>query len=134
MYSSHTCCVPPCPFVIAGIIDLKTCSKVTNRENMRGFKHVFDVCTSDRNYHLVAESDVDKRTWIETINTTLFTASSSSPVPPPDTQQQQQVRAAAKSQQCNVFVSKECFSSQSICHICCFQNSSLLVVASVYCT
>ena len=59
---------------------------------MRGFKSVFDVCTSDRNYHLVAENDVDKRTWIETLNTTLFTSASSSPVPVPDTSQQ--VRAA----------------------------------------
>lgn len=55
---------------------------------MRGFKHVFDVCTSDRKYHLVAENDEDKKTWIDTLNTTLFTSSSSSPVPAPDLSQQ----------------------------------------------
>ena len=56
----------------AGIINLENCSKVTNRENMRGYKHVFDVCTSERKYHLVADSEVEKHDWIDTLNTTLF--------------------------------------------------------------
>jgi hypothetical protein len=73
------------PF-FTGVIKLQTCSKVTNRENMRGFKHVFDVCTSERTYHLVADSSQEKHDWINTLNTTLFTPSRahkhSSPSPP----------------------------------------------------
>ena len=73
---------PPLP----GIIKLQTCTKVTNRENMRGFKHVFDVCTSERTYHLVADSSQEKYDWINTLNATLFTPSRihkhSAPSPP----------------------------------------------------
>ena len=78
----HSVCLP----FFTGVIKLQTCSKVTNRENMRGFKHVFDVCTSERTYHLVADSSQEKHDWINTLNTTLFTPSRahkhSSPSPP----------------------------------------------------
>ena len=63
---------------------------------MRGFKHVFDVWTSDRKYHLVAENELDKRDWIDILNTTLFThqstsSTSSSIASAPDSSHQQQV-------------------------------------------
>ena len=107
-----------------GIIDLKTCSKVTNRENMRGFKHVFDVWTAERRYHLVADNELDKRDWIDTLNTTLFTPSSSTTAP--DTsQQQQQVRCLTKHAKCLFLWNLSVLSL--ISNICCFRHSLLHV-------
>ena len=40
---------------------------------MKGHKHVFDVCTVDRTYHLAAESAEEKNEWIITLKDMLFT-------------------------------------------------------------
>ena len=56
-----------------GVINLNSCTQVKSREPIKGHKHVFDVHTEDRVYHLVAESGEDKQEWIDTLNTLLFT-------------------------------------------------------------
>jgi len=48
---------------------------VANRENLKGYKHVFDVCTMERTYHLAADSFTEKHEWIDTLNRTLFSSS-----------------------------------------------------------
>lgn len=58
---------------IEGMINLKDCDKVISREPIKGHRHVFDVCTEDRIYHLAAETAAEKRNWIDTLNTLLFT-------------------------------------------------------------
>lgn len=73
-----------------GVINLQVCNKVVSREPFRGHKHVFDVCTSDRVYHLNAESAEEKDEWIRALCTLLFggenqqsSASGSAGTPPP---------------------------------------------------
>ena len=85
---TYILCIPS----FSGIVDLKNCSKVTNRENMRGFKHVFDVVTQERKYHLVADNELEKRSWIDILNTTLFTHSHTHTSSQDTKQQQRQVK------------------------------------------
>ncbi|XP_064401081.1 sesquipedalian-1-like isoform X2 [Halichondria panicea] len=56
-----------------GVINLNSCTQVISREPIKGHKHVFDVHTEERVYHLVAESGEDKQEWVDTLNTLLFT-------------------------------------------------------------
>ncbi len=39
---------------------------------IKNYKHVFDVCTEDRVYHLSAESSEDKWSWVNTLQNLLF--------------------------------------------------------------
>ena len=94
---------------------------------MRGFKHVFDVFTPERKYHLVADNEMEKRDWIETLNTTLFTLPPShphTPTPPQDSKQQQQhqVRHGVKKTFLCLLINLTPFSSHVFisCNICCF--------------
>ena len=56
-----------------GVINLNTCTQVNSREPMKGHRHVFDIHTEERIYHLVAESGEEKQEWIDTLKTLLFT-------------------------------------------------------------
>ena len=56
----------------AGVINLQVCQKVISREPYRGHKYVFDVVTSERVYHLNAESAVEKDAWITTLCRLMF--------------------------------------------------------------
>ncbi len=77
-----------CPL---GVINLKVCTLVTSRESIKGHKHVFDVRTEKRVYHLAADSTLEKVEWITTLNKMLFVEKVSTskglliPPPPPHT-------------------------------------------------
>ena len=68
---------PPSSFPV-GVINLQVCNKVISREPLRGHKYVFDVCTSERVYHLNAENAEEKEAWISTLCRLLFGSESSS--------------------------------------------------------
>ena len=83
-----------------GVINLQLCHKVVSREPVRGHKYVFDVVTSERVYHLNAESADEKDEWIKTLCRLLFGGEGTShsslaaaggsatslPLPPPPSQ------------------------------------------------
>ena len=57
---------------LAGIINLKTCTEVKEREPIKGHKFTFDICTEERVYHLASETEEERREWLDTLNTLLF--------------------------------------------------------------
>ena len=62
-------------FLCAGSINLKSClSVVALTEPLKNFKFVFDVCTTDRVYHLAADTEEDRTEWVNTLKTLLFTS------------------------------------------------------------
>ena len=67
-YNNLTCILHP----QKGVINLQVCYKVISREPYRGHKYVFDVCTSERVYHLNAENAEEKEEWIKTLCRLLF--------------------------------------------------------------
>ena len=58
--------------LLIGIINLKTCTEVKEREPIKGHKFAFDICTEERVYHLASESEEERREWIQMINSLLF--------------------------------------------------------------
>ena len=66
--------------IAPGVVDLKNCLKVVNREPVKGHKFVFDVHTNNRVFHLAAETAVEKHEWVQTLNNLLFTKPSEPPV------------------------------------------------------
>lgn len=56
-----------------GVVNLKGCSKIVNREPVKGHKFVFDVHTNNRVFHLAADTAVEKHEWVQTLNNLLFT-------------------------------------------------------------
>lgn len=61
------------PKITLGVVDLKNCTQVVNREPVKGHRFVFDVHTNERVFHLAADSAVDKHDWVKTLNRLLFT-------------------------------------------------------------
>ena len=59
-------------FHIQGVIDLRLCTEVVDSEPVKGHKFVFDVCTSERVYHLDAESAEQKEKWVTALCQLLF--------------------------------------------------------------
>ena len=57
---------------IAGIINLKSCTEVKERDPLKGYKFVFDISTEDRVYHLASETEEERKNWITTLNDLLF--------------------------------------------------------------
>lgn len=55
-----------------GIINLKSCTEVKEREPIKGHKFAFDICTFERVYHLACETEEERKDWINTLNTLLF--------------------------------------------------------------
>ena len=56
----------------AGVINLKSCTEVKEREPIKGHKFAFDICTEERVYHLASETEQERQEWLETLNTLLF--------------------------------------------------------------
>ena len=56
----------------AGVINLKTCTEVRERDPIKGHKFAFDICTVERLYHLACETEEERRVWLNTLNTLLF--------------------------------------------------------------
>ncbi|XP_065912916.1 uncharacterized protein [Dysidea avara] len=50
-----------------GVIDLKYCTEVIARHPIRGYDHVFDICTEKRSYHFAAPTKESKGIWMESI-------------------------------------------------------------------
>ena len=61
---------------IAGVIDLKNCTRVSGVARIKGHNYVFDICTKERTYHIAAETPTEKHEWMKTLNELLFTANS----------------------------------------------------------
>ena len=45
---------------------------VPHTDPVKNYKHVFDVCTADRVYHLSAESTEEKLAWVNTLKELIF--------------------------------------------------------------
>ena len=56
---------------VLGIIDLQDCNEVVDRRPMRGYDHVFDLCTDKRAYHFAAASIEVKSVWMESLTAVL---------------------------------------------------------------
>lgn len=54
-----------------GVIDLQDCNEVVDRRPMRGYDHVFDLCTNKRAYHFAASSIEVKSVWMESLTAVL---------------------------------------------------------------
>lgn len=67
-------CYPyPYPSSITGTINLSSClSVVSLNEPIKNYKFVFDVCTSERVYHLAADSEEERMEWVTTLKDLLF--------------------------------------------------------------
>ena len=56
-----------------GDINLNSClSVVTLNEPIKHYKFVFDVCTSERVYHLAADTEEERSDWVSTLKDLLF--------------------------------------------------------------
>ncbi|KAI6652175.1 Son of sevenless-like protein 1-like [Oopsacas minuta] len=55
-----------------GMIELNNCSGVLKREQMKSHKHVFDIVTPTRVFHLSAESTEEREEWVSLLNTNIF--------------------------------------------------------------
>ena len=55
-----------------GMIELNKCSGVLKREQMKSHKHVFDIVTPTRVFHLSAESMEEREQWVELLNNNIF--------------------------------------------------------------
>lgn len=55
-----------------GMIELNKCSGVLKREQMKSHKHVFDIVTPTRVFHLSAESMEEREEWVELLNNNIF--------------------------------------------------------------
>ena len=60
-----------CPVGALGVIDLKDCIEVVDQRPMRGYDHVFDLCTDKRAYHFAAPSMEMKNVWMESLTAVL---------------------------------------------------------------
>ena len=49
------------------MINLKDCTEVVDHRPMRGYDHVFDLCTDKRAYHFAAPSMEIKNVWMESL-------------------------------------------------------------------
>ena len=59
--------------ILTGSINLSSClSVVTLNENIKNYKFVFDVCTSERVYHLAADTEKERLDWVSTLKDLLF--------------------------------------------------------------
>lgn len=62
--------------VAIGSIDLNNCiSVVSLTESIKNFRFVFDVCTTERVYHLAADSEEERTEWVKTLKELLFSHS-----------------------------------------------------------
>jgi len=69
LYSVHCLFVCLC----LGTIDLEGCvSVVPHTDPIKNYKHVFDVCTRERVYHLSADTHEEKWAWVNTLQELLF--------------------------------------------------------------
>ena len=59
-------------FAHTGVINLKSCTEVKERDPIKGHKFAFDICTFERVYHLACETGEERKVWIDTLNTLLF--------------------------------------------------------------
>ena len=60
----------------AGSINLNTClSVVSSSVPVKNFKYVFDVSTTERVYHLAADSEKERSEWVSTLKELLFPSS-----------------------------------------------------------
>ena len=60
----------------AGSINLNTClSVVSSSVPVKNFKFVFDVSTTERVYHLAADSEKERSEWVSTLKELLFPSS-----------------------------------------------------------
>ena len=57
---------------VTGIINLRSCTEVKERDPIKSYKFVFDICTEERVYHLASESEEERQNWITTLNNLLF--------------------------------------------------------------
>ena len=64
-----------------GIIDLTNCTRVSGSAPIKGHKHVLDVCTKDRRYHLAADTPTEKHNWMEILNELLFSNEQNAKLP-----------------------------------------------------
>ena len=55
-----------------GLIELNSCSGVLNREQMKSHKHVFDIVTPTRVFHLSADSSEERDQWVHVLNMNIF--------------------------------------------------------------
>ena len=71
-------CVYPMTVSIAGSINLNSClSVISSSVPVKNFKFVFDVSTTDRVYHLAADSEEERLDWVSTLKDLLFPSVSS---------------------------------------------------------
>ena len=63
-----------------GMIELNKCSGVLKREQMKSHKHVFDIVTPSRVFHLSAESMEEREEWVELLNKNIFLFNQINPV------------------------------------------------------
>ena len=62
-----------CVCLYAGTINLEECvGVVPHTDPVKNYKHVFDVRTKERVYHLSAETSEEKWAWISTLQGLLF--------------------------------------------------------------
>jgi hypothetical protein len=50
-----------------GVIDLKDCQQVKRSSNVKNHKNVFDIVTTERVYHMSADSAAEKQEWVEAL-------------------------------------------------------------------
>ena len=71
-------CMYPMTVFIAGSINLNSCLSVMSSSlPVKNFKFVFDVSTTDRVYHLAADSEEERLDWVSTLKDLLFPSVSS---------------------------------------------------------
>lgn len=64
-----------CIIQCTGTIDLNCClSVISSSVPVKNFKFVFDVSTTERVYHLAADSEEERAEWVATLKELLFSA------------------------------------------------------------
>ena len=55
-------------FSNSGVVDLKDCQQVKRSSNVKNHKNVFDIVTTERVYHMSADSAAEKQEWVEALH------------------------------------------------------------------
>ena len=61
-------------------INLNDCSGVLKREPLKGHKHVFDIVTPTRVFHLSADTKEEREDWVDLLNTNIFAYNNINPM------------------------------------------------------
>ena len=66
--------------ITVGSINLNSClSVVSLNEPIKHYKFVFDVCTTERVYHLAADTEEERSEWVSTLKELLYSSQSVRP-------------------------------------------------------